>query len=317
MILSNKIVSKLIYRVRTYFKFAEYGFGRLKRETYKAFVEKHLNGLYTSTGYDLKDIDNVYCLIMNLRSKLLFYRSMTPHYRKIAQILSSRQFLSLFDVTRNQPFELMSQQFDLLCRKYEIPPHHLLRLWLVSNNIFKDNSCKTMHLWINTGYIPIYCTHQILQNKSFQNFCKEVLLNDIYSGLNQPIQQTKSQKFEVVIKQKLMKLLAQNGIDTKIWDEDAMRNKMSYKSGAPTPDLCFKSPIVINNRRIQWIEIKNYCLIRGKYGKHLLSDLEKQCKRYTKVYGRGAVVCRGYQSSLRLPHNTMLLDAFCDRTGNE
>jgi hypothetical protein len=57
-----------------------------------------------------------------------------------------------------------------------------------------------------------------------------------------------------------------------------------------TPDFLLESPIVINGRKIHWIDAKNYPM----WGSRLVAKgLSKQAEKYTRAFGPGAMVFNG------------------------
>jgi len=81
----------------------------------------------------------------------------------------------------------------------------------------------------------------------------------------------------------------------------------SRQSGSMlTPDFLLDEPIVINGRRVHWIDAKNYPMYGGKL---VAKGLEKQAQKYNGAFGPGAFVFSGgVVCGARIGAGLLLLD---------
>ena len=88
-----------------------------------------------------------------------------------------------------------------------------------------------------------------------------------------------------------------------------------------TPDVLFLDDVVINGKRVRWIDSKNFfggivsssgTQVKGDNGGHFIKKLTKQIAKYDQEYqAQGAIVYRlGYSESLKnlVGEQTLLLD---------
>lgn len=69
-----------------------------------------------------------------------------------------------------------------------------------------------------------------------------------------------------------------------------------------TPDLYFPNGVIINGKKLYWIDAKNFY---GADTNNIRSGLKKQAKRYNQLYGQGAFIFK-YSFSLSLRKNFLL-----------
>ena len=77
--------------------------------------------------------------------------------------------------------------------------------------------------------------------------------------------------------------------------EDDLRKSATGQSPEPdlpllTPDFLFREPILIDGRRVAWLDAKNYPLYESKL---VAASLAKQAAKYTARFGPGAMVFSG------------------------
>eukprot|EP00483_Globobulimina_turgida_P010737 UN10758 len=183
------------------------------------------------------------------------------------------------------------------------------------NKVFKRNK-KINAMVIATQsneYYPNNATFEVLNNSSFREFCAEISMADTSCFQYEADKNQRSQQFENLMSKKLAQLMSDNEVNVTMLTEKqqlAKRNKDNSRKNESklTPDILFCEPIRINNQEINWIDMKNFFLQRG----FLWEKTNKKAKRYNQVFGTGAVICRGFLSSLQKSANCLLLEAFCD-----
>ena len=127
----------------------------------------------------------------------------------------------------------------------------------------------------------------------------------IYSPLGEEIQRERG----VAGERKLFEWLDRRGI-RYMTEKDLKKFKDQY---VKTPDVLFMSPIVINGRKVSWIESK------ANFGDivEIRRNLRKQLIPYVKLFGEGIVVYWfGHVSDIQPPEGITLVDAcFFKETG--
>jgi hypothetical protein len=74
-----------------------------------------------------------------------------------------------------------------------------------------------------------------------------------------------------------------------------------------TPDILFKSPIVINGSEIHWLDYKDYM---GCPDSYLYDSNVKQAAKYNAAFGQGAIMYHYGHVEMKI-QDTLLLDARC------
>jgi hypothetical protein len=124
---------------------------------------------------------------------------------------------------------------------------------------------------------------------------------DIYFQLDQTKSQDDAAKFEKQIEEFLIK----NKIEYLTQEQLAKEQLSSTGKVTNTPDFLIKSELVINNRKINWIDAKNF------YGANIdfiRNKIKKQIKKYIDEYGSGCIIFSlGYNSKLNIM-NTLCVD---------
>merc|ERR1712154_480690 len=111
-----------------------------------------------------------------------------------------------------------------------------------------------------------------------------------------------SRHFELMILEKVQAMLKEKGIPRTMKTEEQQKSEFKelpneQKQKLLTPDILFDSGVRINGQLIHWIEIKNFFLLSGD--KFMLRKVKRAIKKYTQRFGKGALVCRGWQSDLK------------------
>ena len=112
------------------------------------------------------------------------------------------------------------------------------------------------------------------------NFALE---NDIFNKVDQSEQIENSQNFEDLIKE----FLLNKNINFKTQDELKKEQIIEYGKPINTPDFLILSNLVINGKKINWIDAKNF------YGANtflIKKKIKKQVQKYIDDYGYGCIL---------------------------
>ena len=125
--------------------------------------------------------------------------------------------------------------------------------------------------------------------------------NDIYVTLDQVEQGEQSIIFEKQIEEFLIK----TNVEYKTQEQLTIEQKAKYGKAINTPDFLITSELIINSKKINWIDAKNF------YGSNIdfmVSKIKKQIKKYLDTYGPGCLIFNyGYNSKLAF-NNVLILD---------
>ena len=124
---------------------------------------------------------------------------------------------------------------------------------------------------------------------------------DIFNKLDQSNQANRSEEFELLIE----KFLIKNNVKYKT--QNQLSKEQIKKFGRPvnTPDFLIQSELFINNKKINWIDAKNF------YGANTFlinKKINKQIKKYVKSYGFGSIIFSLNFSEMLHFHNVLLID---------
>lgn len=115
---------------------------------------------------------------------------------------------------------------------------------------------------------------------------------DYYYQLNQTELNNESKMFENKIKDVLKKY----NIKYKTQDELVIEQTKKYGKPINTPDFLIESELIINDKKINWIDAKNFY---GSNIKFITNKITNQIKKYISAYGFGCIIFNyGYNSSL-------------------
>ena len=140
----------------------------------------------------------------------------------------------------------------------------------------------------------------------------KLLQKDIFSRINQEIEKVKATQFEQIMFDKLSQFVnyankVSSEIKVRFLTEEQQRKQQQLELLKDnkqdvvrlTPDILIENgPIMINNRIVNWIDMKNY-FVTSK-DKLLFKKLKKTCSKYTKAFGSGAIVCHYLRMIFRL-----------------
>lgn len=125
--------------------------------------------------------------------------------------------------------------------------------------------------------------------------------NDIYVTLNQVDQSDQSILFEKQIEEFLIK----NNVEYKTQEQLTHEQKIKFGKAINTPDFLITSEFIINSKKINWIDAKNFY---GSDIEFIVSKIKKQIKKYLESYGSGCIIFNyGFNSELSF-QNVLILD---------
>jgi hypothetical protein len=125
--------------------------------------------------------------------------------------------------------------------------------------------------------------------------------NDIYVTLNQTGQMEKAILFENKIEDFLIKNLVTYTSQGQLIIEQTKK----FGKAINTPDFLITSELIINSKKVNWIDAKNFygCNIH-----FMISKINKQIKKYLNTYGSGCIIFNyGFNSKISFP-NVLILD---------
>lgn len=158
-----------------------------------------------------------------------------------------------------------------ISRKYDLSP--ILILKNIFSNNFSKEKIKDFFYGKQLNKLNKFDLEQL-------NFAKE---NDIFNKVNQTEQIKNSENFEFEIQ----KFLVKNKIKFKTQNELAKEQIKKYGKTINTPDFLILSDFYINDKKINWIDAKNF------YGANtflIKKNIQKQIKKYIDEYGFGSII---------------------------
>ena len=123
--------------------------------------------------------------------------------------------------------------------------------------------------------------------------------NDVYALIDQSQIHTDSLEFENTIK----KILDKYNIKYKTQEELAEEQIKLHGKAINTPDFLISSDFYINDRKINWIDAKNF------YGSNIpfvSEKIKKQTEKYLNTWGPGSVIF-SLNFNEKLHYNNILL----------
>jgi hypothetical protein len=125
--------------------------------------------------------------------------------------------------------------------------------------------------------------------------------NDIYVTLDQAKQSEQSIIFEKQIEDFLIK----NNVEYKTQEQLTEEQKIKYGKAINTPDFLITSELIINSKKVNWIDAKNFY---GSNIEFVVSKIKKQIKKYFESYGPGCLIFNhGFNSELKF-QEVLILD---------
>ena len=158
-----------------------------------------------------------------------------------------------------------------ISRKFDLSP--ILILKNIFSNNFSKEKIKDFFYGKQLNKLNKFDLEQL-------NFAKE---NDIFNKVDQTEQIINSENFESEIRNFLIK----NKIKFKTQNELAKEQIKKYGKTINTPDFLILSDFYINDKKINWIDAKNF------YGANtflIKKNIQKQIQKYIDEYGFGSII---------------------------
>jgi len=172
-----------------------------------------------------------------------------------------------------------------ISEKYNISPMTILRY--VFNSIYH----KKLKELINSNILSSRDKAQLILSEK----------NDIYVSLDQEDQS----KYSIDFEKKIEDFLIKNKVDYKTQKQLTQEQIIKYGKAINTPDFLITSELIINSKKINWIDAKNF------YGSNIdfiITKTKKQIKKYINSHGPGCLIFNhGFNSKLNY-NNVLILD---------
>lgn len=215
---------------------------------------------------------------------------------------------AFFDNHKNKIIKDYYKYKDIfkISKKYDFSPIKILKFILKNNKISSKEINKILNYVSNKNVNEIKKKYNF--NNDFIRNIKKVIKNDIFNTIDQDIIKEYADAFE----NKLEYLLSKK-LHFKYKTENDLRIEQTEKYGKPilTPDFLLLGNYIINNKKVNWIDAKNYF---GAYTIKNKKNLKKQIEKYNKAFGKGAIVFSlGYSEKLaKTFENDVQLFSFID-----
>merc|ERR1711968_42600 len=116
--------------------------------------------------------------------------------------------------------------------------------------------------------------------------------------------QTDIIKESMEFEKKIGKLLKKKEISFKTQEDLTIEQKKEFGKAVITPDFLLDEEVIINNKLIKWIEVKNFY---GSQVKHFKKSIKKQISKYYEKWGTGCIVFRnGFNEDLNFLNNLII-----------
>jgi hypothetical protein len=139
-----------------------------------------------------------------------------------------------------------------------------------------------------------------LMDKKIRNIYEEAKKNDDYALVNQKEMEENAKKYEKQIEE----ILKINKIKYKTQEEITEEQKREYGNAKATPDFVIISELYINNKKINWIDVKNYY---GENDKFIIKSLSQQKERNENFFNEGCFIFKlGYNELLNKKYNFLV-----------
>jgi hypothetical protein len=258
---------------------------KLEKKLAKAVIIK---GNYKKLTDKQLDKLNNYIKKKNLDVSLNDILSIRSSYMTIKIIKDSNKLKSLI----NKINKLYKKGIKLswISKNYDLSPILILKNILSSR--YSKEKIKDFFYGKHLDKLSEFDLEQL-------NFAKE---NDIFNKVDQTEQINNSKNFELEIQNFLVK----NKIKFKTQNELTKEQIKKYGKAVNTPDFLILSDFYINDKKINWIDAKNF------YGANtflIKNNIQKQISKYIDEYGFGSIMF-SLNFSEKLHFDNVLLTSF-------
>ena len=155
-----------------------------------------------------------------------------------------------------------------LSKKYDGSPLNILRL------IFDNQNINFKKVILNPK--------ELLTKKNYEQF-KIAEQSDFFAIIDGKEQLKQSMEFE----NKIEDYLKLHNIKYQTQNELVEIQTKEFGHPISTPDFLIKSDLYINDKKINWIDAKNFY---GANNKFIINSIDKQIKKYLINYGSGCII---------------------------
>lgn len=258
---------------------------KLEKKFAKAVIIK---GNYKKLNDKQLDKINNYINKKKLNISLEDVLSIRSSYMTIKIIKDSDRLKSLINKISN--LYKKGIKLSWISKKYDLSPILILKNILSSR--YSKEKIKDFFYGKHLDKLSEFDLEQL-------NFAKE---NDIFNKVDQTEQINNSKNFELEIQNFLVK----NKIKFKTQNELTKEQIKKYGKAVNTPDFLILSDFYINDKKINWIDAKNF------YGANtflIKNNIQKQISKYIDEYGFGSIMF-SLNFSEKLHFDNVLLTSF-------
>ncbi len=179
-------------------------------------------------------------------------------------------------------FKEYNQNVDILIisQKYDFPPLALMRSILLKSGYSKDQIKKITKDPTLLG-----------ESRNYEQFMKAID-NDYIGDFDQDKITEGANNFEKDIEM----FFDKKHIPYRTQAELAKDQIKLVERAVVTPDLYFPQGVMINGKKLYWIDAKNYY---GGNASYVYTSVHKQAEKYNKMYGQGAFIFKhGFSEAL-------------------
>ena len=249
-------------------------------------IKKFLNKIQTDTNnkyYSLITAPLTFELFTSIRSAYLKEKLINNFY-VLKEEGSKEEIMKLYEKEK--------LSFIDIAKKYHLSPLTIFRF--IMKSIYGDNYKE-----IKKDF------KKNLSEVDYVNM-KEAEKCDIVA----PFDHDKTLELSLEFEDKIEEVLKKYNIDYKTQKDLEIEQTKKYGRPINTPDFLILDELYINEKRINWIDAKNYF---GSNTRLIKKNIKKQTAKYLKEYGSGAIIfSKGFSSKLKdsdyLSSDIMLLD---------
>jgi hypothetical protein len=278
-------------------------------------LEKKLSKLLIKSGdyskLEDKDLEKIKIFLKkkeieyNIIPSNAIIRSIRSAYMNERELINHRSFNKYKKIIIKDFFKY--NDIFKVSKKYDFSPIKILKYILQYHKLSKNNIILILHLSAKKEYKTI--KKKFPFNDKFLQNIKKVIDNDVFNTISQDKIKQYADAFE-----RKLEYAVDNVYKIKYKTEGQLVIEQTETYGRPilTPDILLLQDLYINNKKINWIDAKNY------YGANTIlikKNLTKQIDKYYDKLGSGAIVFNlGYSSKLeqQFDNNKIIFISFID-----
>jgi hypothetical protein len=183
--------------------------------------------------------------------------------------------------------EFIKNNILLLSKKYNTSPITIIRI------VFKYRGLN------NKEIVNLFKKNELMNEFDKKQFLL-ALKYDMYGFVDEKEKLDESLLFE----KKIEKILKSNNVIYET-QENLMKQQQIDGHVFSTPDFLIKSELYINDKRVYWIDAKNFY---GANTPFIIKSITKQTDKYIKLYGDGCIIFNHGFSSKLMFKNIVLIN---------